>query len=117
MKTKTFHVEDKHAASAIASGALHVLGTPALVGFLENLAFEDSQELCEEGKTTVGSAMNMNHLAPTKIGEDVEIRLLSRIVDGKKISYELEAVEGDKQIATAHHVRFIVDAARFMGNL
>lgn len=64
MQSKKFTVEDKYTAKNMGSGGLDVLATPALVAFLENVAFEDGAAHCEEGKTTVGSEMNMNHLAP-----------------------------------------------------
>ncbi len=117
MQSKKFTVEDKHTAKNMGSGGLDVLATPALVAFLENVAFEDGAAHCEEGKTTVGSEMNMKHLAPTAVGSEIEVRLSDKQVSGKKLTYYLEAVEGNKQIATATHVRFIVDEGKFMGSL
>ena len=68
----------------------------------------------EDGNTTVGYIVNIRHLAPTPIGNDVTV--VSRLdqVDGRKLTFHVEAREGDKVVGEGEHVRVIIDTAKFL---
>lgn len=110
-------VNEQHSAIALGSGTLPVLGTPALIAFMEAAAQQEVKDLTDE-ETTVGTVMNCQHLKATAIGEDIWCTAKIAEIDGRKISFDIEArnAQGDL-IGTAKHERFIVNKQRFMSKL
>lgn len=117
MIEKEFIVEQKHSAVNVGSGGLDVLSTPSMIAFMESVAKEVVEKDLENGKTTVGIELNIQHLKATAIGEIMRVR--ATLTDQKKtiLFYEVEAYEGDALIGKGQHRRAIVDAEEFMGNL
>lgn len=71
----------------------------------------------DEGETTVGGEMNCTHTAPSPIGATIEAEAVVEAVEGRKITYTVEARCGDTIIGRGRHVRFVVNAAKFMAKL
>ena len=86
-----------------------VLSTPELLRLMERCCIKATDHLLPEGYTTVGYAVDkMRHIAPTKVGSLVTVKAVLEGVDGNRLSYSLEAFEGQKQIGTASHKRAII---------
>ena len=79
--TYTINVEDTHTAKAMKSGELEVFATPALCACMEAAAVECVRGHIDDGYSTVGSAIEINHIAPSVVGSS--------------ITAEAELVEGD----------------------
>jgi predicted thioesterase len=90
-----------------------VLSTPHLVGYLEMTARNLLKELVGPENDSVGSHINVYHLAATPIG--MRVRLLAEItaVDGRRVDFKLEAHDEREKIAEGTHQRVVVDVARF----
>jgi fluoroacetyl-CoA thioesterase len=100
-------------ARALGSGDVDVFGTPALLAMIEEAALTTiASELAPE-QTSVGMTASVEHLAPSRVG--AEVRAVARVtaVDGRRVSFEAEAFDGETVIGRATHVRAIVDRARF----
>lgn len=106
-------VRDQDTAVAQGSGNLEVLATPALIALMERAAWESVADRLSPGQTTVGTAMDMKHTAPTPVGMTVtcESELVS--VDRRALTFEITARDEKGPIASATHSRFIVDAEAF----
>lgn len=115
--TKTFHVEQQHTARHLGSGNLDVLATPALVAFMENVAFEYAQQQLNSEQTTVGSAISIEHIAPTKIGQTVQVNVIDVKQEGKVFQFKLSAYENDKLIGTCTHTRVTITVDKFLQRL
>ena len=105
-------VEKSGLASVMKSGSLEVLATPQMIAWMEEAAC-----LCldlEEGSTSVGTRMNVEHLKASPLGAD--IRIVANIVkqEGRKVSFEVEAYQDDALIGKGVHERFIVQAEKFV---
>ena len=88
-----------------------VLSTPSLLALMEWSSIHSTDHLLPEGRTTVGYGVDhMRHLAPTPIGGQVTVTAELTEVDGVKLTYDIEAHEGDKLIGKAVHKRAIVPA-------
>lgn len=113
----TKQINDNETADLLGSGLLEVFATPALVAFVENTCWKSIDEFLEEGQTTVGTNITLDHLKANLPGD--EITCFSEIVeiDGKKIVFEFEVKNIDKLIAKGSHTRFIVDSEKFMEKL
>jgi predicted thioesterase len=86
-----------------------VLSTPALLGLMEQCSIKVVRPLLPQGSTTVGYAVDgLRHLAPTAIGGNVLVRSVLTKVDGNKLTFSIEAFEGDKKIGVATHRRAII---------
>lgn len=106
-------VGDDDTALAQGSGTLRVLATPALIALMERTAWESIAGELEQGQATVGTAMDMEHTAPTPVGMTVTCESKLVGVDRRALMFEITASDERGPVATATHSRFIVDADRF----
>ena len=86
-----------------------VLSTPSLLRLMEECSIEASDAYLPDGFTTVGYAVDgMRHLAPTAVGQRVRVSSQLTGVDRNRLTYSIEAFEGDKKIGVAVHKRAVV---------
>lgn len=107
-------VDDGNTAIAHGSGTVPVLATPALIALLESAAQNSVAPYLEEGMTTVGTMVKVKHLAATPVG--LSVTAFSRLteVDGRRLSFEVEARDDVEVVATGVHERFIIQVDKFM---
>ena len=110
-------VQETDTATALGSGSVPVLATPRLVAWLEAAAVGALSDALPEGYTTVGTEIDLKHLAATAVGQDVDCRATVTSVDGRTVEFELMASDGRATIASGRHVRVIVDEERFLAKL
>lgn len=117
MLEKEFIVKKTDTAKALGSGGLDVLASPALVAYMENVAFLHLEDECELGFTSVGSAFDLEHLKPSLVGETIQIKILSKERDDRRVDFLLEAYCKSVLIGKAKHQRFIVSKEKFLSKL
>lgn len=107
-------VSHSNSAIGMGSGCLEVFSTPAMIALMEKTACESVEKYLEDGKTTVGIAINVKHTAATALGMMVlcESELLE--VDGRRLVFKVTAFDKAGVIGTATHERMIVDSRKFM---
>lgn len=110
----TLTVCDGNTAKTMGSGSLEVLATPAMVALMEQAAAQSVSLCLEEGQTTVGTAMQIQHLSATPIGMHVTAESELLQIDGRKLLFSVSAFDEKGLIGQGTHERFVVDAARFM---
>ena len=110
---EVFPVKDEHAANHIGSGALRVLATPVLVGFMENVAHRMLAAHLPAGYSSVGAWVDIRHLAPTPVGDSVTVRAEITEVDGRRILFAIQAYDSIEKVGEARHQRAVIDVARF----
>lgn len=101
-------------AVALGSGDVEVLATPRLVALTEEATVRAVATDLAAGQTTVGTHVELDHIAATAIGRtvDAEARLVE--VDGRRLVFVVEAHEGSTVIARGRVERVIVDRQRFV---
>lgn len=104
-------------AAGMGSGDLEVFATPALVALMENAAMNVVASVLPNGSTTVGAEINTTHIKPSAIGARVQATAKLVAVEGRKLTFEVEACDEKGLIGKGSHVRFIVDKERFMAKL
>ena len=74
-------VTENDTAASVGSGSLRVFATPAMAALMEKTALDSVAPFLEEGATTVGTALDIRHIAATPVGMAVTCRstLLSLI--------------------------------------
>ena len=110
-------VKGKNTAVVMGSGDLPVLATPALVALMENAAMLVAKSRLEDGDTTVGVQISVNHLKASAVGANVRATATLIGQEGRKFNFELKAYEGDTLIGEGTHSRVSVNAERFMAKL
>ena len=104
-------------ADALGSGDVPVLGTPAVLALVEEAACAAVAGALEEGRTSVGTWVELEHLAPSKVGAEVIATAELTGVDGRVLDFTCEVRDGERVIARARHRRAIVDREKFLGRL
>jgi fluoroacetyl-CoA thioesterase len=106
-------VGEEHLASAVGSGLVPVLSTPTLIALLENAAVDTLRPVLLEGQTSVGTRLDVRHLAPTPPG--MRVRAFAELVrvDGRALTFKVWAEDDREKIGEGLHERAIVDRARF----
>lgn len=107
-------VSELNTAIAHGSGSVSVFATPALVGLMEKAALSSVEPLLEQGTTTVGTRVDVKHLAATPVGMTVVAASRLVEVDGKRLVFEVEARDSVDLVGTGIHERFIVKAESFI---
>lgn len=115
---KTYLVQENNTAKNMGSGDLEVFATPSLVAFMENAAKEYLNTFLPEELGSVGSNININHIAPTLVGKEITVQgKITEIIKEKIIIFSLEAYEQDKKIGDATHTRVIINNEKFLSKL
>jgi predicted thioesterase/RimJ/RimL family protein N-acetyltransferase len=113
----TTTVQPEFTAQAVGSGGLKVLATPIMIMFMESACYQCLQSQLKDGQTSVGTAIEVSHVAPSPIGDEVTIRAQIVRVDERKVEFIVTANSGNTKIGEGKHSRVIVDAERFMAKL
>lgn len=92
---------------------LPVLATPQLIFMLEDTCVLAVKPLLEADKLTVGTAVHVDHLAATKVGEQVHVRAELVAVRGRRLVFRVEARSGSTVVARGLHERAIVNKKEF----
>lgn len=111
---KRIKVEDRHTAAHFGSGGVCVLATPVMIGLMEGASLELMAKHLPEGYTTVGTSVNIKHLAATPVGMEVIAKTELIEIDGRRLVFKVEAFDEVDKIGEGIHERFIVDEERFM---
>ena len=90
-----------------------VLSTPHLIGHLELVARNLLKERIDAGADSVGSEIQLRHLAATPVGMQVRLAAEVTAVDGRRVRFRVEAFDEREKIAEGVHERVIIDVARF----
>ena len=101
-------------AAKMKSGSLEVLATPCMVALMEQAASELCDKFVDEGISTVGTALNISHLAPTPVGGKVKAVATLTAFDGRKASFDVEAYDDAGLIGKGTHERFTIKIESFM---
>ncbi|MBC8445353.1 MAG: LysR family transcriptional regulator [Rhodospirillaceae bacterium] len=91
---------------------LRVYATPALVGHMEHTCRDFILEHLDDGEDTVGTRVEIDHMAPTMSGMWAEIKVTVAEIQGRLVTLEFEAWDEVEPIAKGRHMRFIVDKAK-----
>ena len=107
-------VEREDTAKEVGSGSLLVYATPCMVALMEGAACEAIEEALDESKTTVGTALNIEHISATPVGMDVRAEATVIAVEGKVITFEVRAFDEAGEIGKGTHKRVIVPTQKFL---
>ena len=106
-------VTEEMAAKNVGSGTLMVFATPAMIALMEKTAWESVQPELEEGSGTVGTALNVKHVAATPMGMKVTCETELTKVAGRALTFSIKAYDEAGLIGEGTHERFVVYNEKF----
>ncbi|MGD1996248.1 MAG: thioesterase family protein [Anaerolineae bacterium] len=107
-------VSEELTAARWGSGLVPVLGTPALVALMEQAAVAALEGHLPAGVTSVGVRIDVQHLAATPLGMRVRARAELTAVEGRRLTFCIEAWDEVDKVGEADHERAVVDERRFL---
>ena len=110
-------VGETETAAHLGSGLVPVYATPALVALMESAAVHALEGHLPPGQTTVGGRIDVRHLVATPVGMKVCARAELTELNGRKLTFNIQAWDEVEQIGEANHVRYIVDEDKFMAKV
>lgn len=111
---RTITVTEDLTAAAMGSGTLRVYATPALIALCENTCAMMVQPLLDEGITSVGTHIDIRHLAASPVGAQITCRATLTACDGRRMDFDVEVTDNKELIGKGVHTRFTVKADRFL---
>jgi predicted thioesterase len=110
-------VGEAQTAAAFGAGGVLVLGTPVMIGLMENAAWQLVQPELPEGESTVGTLVNVRHLAATPMGGHVVATAELIEIDDRRLVFRVSARDDTQLIGEGTHERFRIVLERFLARL
>lgn len=104
----------ENTAAAVGSGALEVFSTPSMIALMEKASRELVQPYLEEGQSTVGTRLEVSHVAASPIGAHIRAESTLVEIDRRMLTFEAKAYADGELIGEGRHQRCIIYAERFM---
>ncbi len=96
------------------SGSVAVYATPAMIGLMEKAALSSVDPLLPAGQATVGTRLDVKHLAATPLGLTVVARSELVEVDGRRLVFRVEAYDDREKVGEGIHERFVITLDKFL---
>ena len=107
------NVTEAELARHIGSGTVLVLSTPMMIALVEKTCRLSVKPWLGEGQETVGTHVDVSHLAPTPVGMSVRCETELIEVDRRRLVFKVAVYDPDGLVGEGTHERFIIDEARF----
>ena len=107
-------VEREDTAQEVGSGSLLVYATPCMVALMEGAACDAIADFLPEDKTSVGTMLNISHVAATPVGLEERAEAEVTAVEGSKLTFQISAYDESGLIGEGTHQRVIVNTQRFL---
>jgi len=107
-------VSDADTAVALGSGTVPVLATPRVVALCEETSVKAVENDLAPGTTTVGMRVELDHLAPTPVGQTVSCQATLQSCTGRRVTFTVSVNDARGLVAAGKITRVIVDTERFL---
>ena len=109
-----YAVTDADTALALGSGDVPVLGTPRVLALVERATCAAVSEALTDDLTTVGTRVELDHLAPTPVGGTVQVDAVLEAVEGRRLTFGVRVRDDERDVAHGTVVRTLVIRDRFV---
>jgi predicted thioesterase len=106
-------VGSEHTAPSIGSGVIPVLGTPVMINLMEAAALAAAEHVLPPGHQSLGIHLDVRHIAATPIGMRVRATAELTHVDGRTLTFRVDARDEKETIGDGTHQRVVVNVTRF----
>ncbi|MEL6522812.1 MAG: thioesterase family protein [Pseudomonadota bacterium] len=101
-------------APRVGSGRIAVLATPMMINLIEEAALNAVEDLLPDGKQSLGTLLEVSHVAPTPVGMKVTATAELIEIDGRKLTFRVEARDAVDLIGEGRHDRVVVTGSAFV---
>ena len=106
-------VGEQHTAPRVGSGRIRVLATPVMINLMEAAALDAVENLIPAGHQSLGTRLDVRHIAATPVGMRVRATAKLLAVDGRTLEFRVEAHDEKDLIGDGVHTRLVVNVERF----
>ena len=106
-------VGEAHTAPSIGSGKVRVLATPVMINLIEAAALKPIEHLLQPGYQSLGTHLDVHHIAATPVGMKARAIAVVTKVDGRTVTFKVEAHDEKDLIGHGTHERVVVNVAKF----
>jgi predicted thioesterase len=110
-------VSDDDTALALGSGSVPVLGTPRVIALCEKASVDAIDAFLEQGQTTVGMRVQLDHLQPTPVGVEVVAEAVLEKHEGRRLTFHVTVNDPRGLVAAGRVTRVLVDRERFLDKI
>ncbi|MGE5122931.1 MAG: thioesterase family protein [Acidobacteriaceae bacterium] len=110
----SFLITQEYSAIHIGSGSSRVLATPWMIAFMERVSHRLLTCCLPEGFSSVGTHLDVRHLAPTPVGVSIRVRTEVLSIEDNRVYFSIEAWDDLEKIGAGKHERVVIDEARFL---
>ncbi len=103
----------EHTAPRVGSGRVAVLATPVMINLIEAAALAAIEDQLPDGHQSLGIHLDVRHFAATPVGMRVTATAEVLAIDGRTVSFRVEARDEKELIGDGRHQRVVVNVARF----
>ncbi len=108
----SLEVAEEHTAPRVGSGRVRVLATPVMINLFEAAALAAIEHLLPQGYQSLGTHLDVHHVAATPVGMKVSASAVVTRVDGRTVHFQLEAKDEKDVIGHGTHERVVVHVAK-----
>jgi fluoroacetyl-CoA thioesterase len=106
-------VGDEHTAPRVGSGKIAVLATPVMINLIEAAALAAIEHLLPAGHQSLGTHLDVTHVAATPVGMKVRATAEVIAIDGRIVRMRVRAEDQRDLIGEGVHERVVVNVERF----
>ncbi len=111
--SKSIAVGEEHTAPFVGSGRVHVLATPIMINLFEAAALAAIEHLLPEGHQSLGTHLDVTHIAATPVGMRVTATAEVIAVEGRVVKFRVSARDERDLIGEGVHDRVVVNVDKF----
>ena len=111
--TATMIVGTNDTAPRVGSGKIAVLATPVMINLIEEAALNALEASLSDGKQSLGTRLDVSHIAATPTGMKVTATATITSIDGRTVDFDVRAEDEQDLIGEGRHTRVVVSAAKF----
>jgi predicted thioesterase len=111
--TSELLVGEEHTAPRVGSGEVHVLATPVMINVIEAAALAAIERLLPPGYQSLGTLLNVRHLAATPVGMRVRAQAKVLKVEGRTVFFDAQVHDERELVGEGTHERVVVNVAKF----
>ncbi len=106
-------VNDENAISFLGLPGARVLSTPHMIGYMERTSRNLLLPMLEPGDDSVGTIVNVAHVGGAPLGTEVMFRAVVEAVNGRRVTFHVEAFDRQQKVGEGSHERFVVTVKQF----
>ena len=114
---KALTVTEVLTAGQLHRRGMYVLSTPEMIRLVEHCALEGVQPFLQSNQNSVGTRVDVRHLAATPMGMQVTARCTLVEIDRRRLVFQAEVHDELEKVGEGTHERFIVDAEKQLARI